>query len=163
MPQVSNMDHSYLTTHYHFFLWPFHSSKMGSKVRAAPRRKISDLGFLSDLARVVVSGPRRMVTSSNAGTGCAAARTSPVLERVQRRHDALQCVEINTVRRFGHTRSRKVTNPARRVRSALRHGENSSPGNGEVTFQAFGVPASLVAENQQSSMRKTSKLTPGWC
>lgn len=46
-------------------IYLFPSSKRGSKVRAAPRREISDLGFSSDLR---------------------------------------QCVEINTVRRFGHTR-----------------------------------------------------------
>lgn len=55
-------------------------SKEGSEVRAAPRRKISDLGFLSD---------------------------------------QLQCVEINTVRRFGHTGSRSITKRVRLVSSLL--------------------------------------------
>lgn len=49
MPQVSKMNHSYLTTYYRFFFDLFHSSKKGSKVRAARRREISDLGFSSDL------------------------------------------------------------------------------------------------------------------
>lgn len=80
MPRVSKMNHSYLTTYYVFFLALFHSSKKGSKVRAAPRRKISDLGFLSD---------------------------------------QLQCVEINTVRRFGHTGSRSITKRVRLVSSLL--------------------------------------------
>jgi hypothetical protein len=142
-------------------IYLFCSSKRGSKVRAAHRRKISDLGFFSDLARDGVSGHRRVVTSSNAGAGGGAAQVFPVLERLQRRLGVLQCGDLVSLRRFQHARSRKVTNRARLVRSALHHGGNSSPGNGEVTFRAFGVSASLVVENQQSSMRKTSRLAAG--
>lgn len=36
MPQVSKMNHSYLTTSYRFFSDLFYSSKEGSEVRAAP-------------------------------------------------------------------------------------------------------------------------------
>ncbi|QRY80109.1 hypothetical protein JVX91_03020 [Pseudomonas sp. PDNC002] len=178
-------------------IYLFCSSKKGSEVRAAHRRKISDLGFLSDLARVVVSGPRRMVTSSNAGAGCAAARNSPVLERVQRRHDALQCGYLVSLRRFhsgakqtktsdsDHDQgdaqhranprqtgwvtagfwSRLVTKRVRLVESAFRLGSKSVDAHdvGEVTPTALVPFASLVAENQQASMRKTSKLAAGWC
>ncbi|HBP0911833.1 hypothetical protein ACM719_03795 [Pseudomonas aeruginosa] len=125
-------------------------SKMPSRVRAAPRRKISDLGFLSDL-------------TANSCAGQGAAQVYPVPERVQRRDDLLQCVEINTVRSFGHTRSRLVTKRVRMVDSAFRLGRKSAQAVGEVTLGALLRFASLVAENQQSSMRKTSKLAAGCC
>jgi hypothetical protein len=142
-------------------IYLFCSSKRGSKVRAAHRRKISDLGFFSDLARVVASGPRRAVLLTFSGAGRGAPQVFLVLERLQRRLGVLQCGDLVSLRRFQHARSRKVTNRARLVRNALHHGGNSSPGNGEVTFRAFGVSASLVVENQQSSMRKTSRLAAG--
>ncbi|WP_236202102.1 hypothetical protein [Pseudomonas pseudonitroreducens] len=147
-------------------IYLFCSSKRCSKVRAALRRKISDLGFLSDLARVVVSGQRRVVTSSNAGAACGAAQAYPVLERVQLQDDPLQCVEINTVRRFGLTEAfppRSVTKRVRLVGSTFRLGRRSTQAVGGVTPTALVPFESLVAENQQASMRKTSKLAAGWC
>lgn len=56
-------------------IYLFCCSKRPSRVRAATRHKISDLGFLSD----------------------------PALIRLQRRSGAIQCVEITTVSRFRHT------------------------------------------------------------
>lgn len=141
----------------------FCSFKRGSKVRAAPRRKISDLGFLSDLARVVVSGQRRGVTPAFSCAGWGAAQVSPVLERVQRRDDPHQCGELVSLRRFGLTRSRVVTKRVRVVDSAFRLGRKSAQAVGEVTPNGLVPFASLVAGNQQSSMRKTSKLAAGWC
>lgn len=131
-------------------IYLFCCSKRPSRVRAAPRRKISDLGFLSDL-------------TANSCAGQGAAQVYPVPERVQRRDDLLQSVEINTVRRFGHTRSRLVTKRVRMVDSAFRLGRKSAQAVGEVTLGALLRFASLVAENQQSSMRKTSKLAAGCC
>lgn len=138
-------------------------SKEGSEVRAARRREISDLGFLSDLARD--SGGWRVMAATPAFScaGRGAAQVYPVLERVQRRDDPLQCVEINTVRRFGHTRSRLVTKRVHMVDSAFRLGRKAAHAVCEVTLAALLRFASLVAENQQSSMRKTSKLAAGWC
>lgn len=56
-------------------IYLFCCSKRPSRVRAAPRHKISDLGFLSD----------------------------PAMSQLQRRYGAIQCVEITTVSRFRHT------------------------------------------------------------
>lgn len=56
-------------------IYLFYRSKMPSRVRAAPRRKIADLGFLSD----------------------------PAMSQLQRRPVVIQCVEITTVSRFRHT------------------------------------------------------------
>lgn len=163
--QVPYLNHSYLTTPYHFFLALFHSSKMGQKVRAARRLEISDLGFLSDLARD--SGGWRVMAATPAFScaGRGAAQVYPVLERVQRRNDPLQCVEINTVRRFGLTEAfppRSVTKRVRLVGSTFRLGRRAAQAVGGVTPTALVPFESLVAENQQASMRKTSKLAAGW-
>lgn len=173
-----------------------HSSKKGSEVRAAPRRKISDLGFLSDLARDRGSRRGRAAPPVSSCAGWGAAQVYPVLERLQGRLGVLQCVDLVSLRRFHHagakqtklsdsdhgqgdpehgaspvqTRwvsigfsSRMVTKRVRLVESAFRLGRKSAQAVGEVTLAALLRFASLVAENQQSSMRETSKLAAGWC
>lgn len=140
------------------------SSQKGSEVRAAPRRKISDLGFSSD----------------------------PALKSHQSRPGPAQCGDLVSLRRFGDTSasprhslgdsqhranpkqtgwvpagfwSRMVTKRVRLVASAFCFGSKSVDAHcvGEVTPTALVPFASLVAENQQSSMRKTSQLVAGWC
>lgn len=177
-------------------IYLFCSSKRGPKVRAAPRRKISDLGFLSDLARDRGSRRGGAATPAFSCAGWGAAQVYPVLKRLQSRLGVLQCVDLVSLRRFHHagakqtnlsdsdhdqgdpehgaspvqTRwgfigfsSRMVTKRVRLVDSAFRLGRKAAKAGGEVTLAALLRFASLVAENQQSSMRKTSKLAAGWC
>lgn len=108
-------------------------SKMPSRVRAAPRRKISNLGFSAGLA----------------------------VCRLQPRPHLGQCGNLVSVRRFHHAQSRLVTKRVPLVGGSYRIG--SKPADVHVfedgLTQAALVPfASLVAKKQQTSMWKTSKV-----
>jgi hypothetical protein len=114
-------------------IYLFCCSKRPSRVRAAPRRKISNLGFSFGLA----------------------------VCRLQPRPHLGQCGNLVSVRRFHHAQSRLVTKRVPLVGGSYRIG--SKPADVHVfedgVTQAALVPfASLVAKKQQSSMWKTSKV-----